>query len=153
MFINGQAQEALLYLHKRKNKTMAHFAELNEDNTVKQVIVVHNNELLDDNGNESEQKGINFCVNLFGGTWVQTSYNKNFRKNYAGIGYIYDLTRDAFYAPQPYPSWVLDEEICVWQPPVAAPVNPYTFDQEEFWLEPVYQWDEATLSWIEVPTE
>ncbi|CAB4149171.1 hypothetical protein UFOVP534_50, partial [uncultured Caudovirales phage] len=67
---------------------MAHFAELNENNKVTQVIVVHNNELLDENGNELEQKGIDFCVNLFGGIWVQTSYNATIRKNYAGIGYI-----------------------------------------------------------------
>ena len=80
---------------------MAHFAELDETNIVKQVIVVHNNELLDENGNESEQKGIDFCVNLLGGTWIQTSYNKNFRGTYAGIGYLYDLINDVFVAPEP----------------------------------------------------
>ena len=132
---------------------MAHFAELDETNTVKRVIVVHNNELLDENGNESEAKGIAFCQSLFGGNWIQTSYNNNFRKNYAGIGMVYDTIRNAFYAPQPYPSWTLDEDTCVWQPPVPMPVNPYTPDQQEYWLQPVYQWDEATLTWIEVPTE
>lgn len=131
---------------------MAHFAELDETNTVKRVIVVHNNELLDENGNESEAKGIAFCQSLFGGNWIQTSYNNNFRKNYAGIGMVYDTIRNAFYAPQPYPSWTLDEDTCVWQPPVPMPVNPYTPDQQEYWLEPMYQWDEATLSWI-LPTE
>jgi len=75
---------------------MAHFAELDETNTVKQVIVVHNNELLDENGIESEQKGIDFCVNLFGGKWIQTSYNGNFRGRYAGIGMIYDPVNDEF---------------------------------------------------------
>jgi hypothetical protein len=75
---------------------MAHFAELDETNTVKQVIVVHNNELLDENGIESEQKGIDFCVNLFGGKWIQTSYNSNFRGRYAGIGMIYDPVNDEF---------------------------------------------------------
>jgi len=75
---------------------MAHFAELDETNTVKQVIVVHNNELLDENGIESEQKGIDFCVNLFGGKWIQTSYNSNFRGTYAGIGMIYDPVNDVF---------------------------------------------------------
>ena len=80
---------------------MAHFAELNETNIVKQVIVVHNNELLDENGNESEQKGIDFCVNLLGGTWIQTSYNENFRGKYAGIGYLYDPVNDVFVAPEP----------------------------------------------------
>lgn len=80
---------------------MAHFAELDETNIVKQVIVVHNNELLDENGNESEQKGIDFCVNLFGGTWIQTSYNENFRGKYAGIGYLYDPVNDVFVTPEP----------------------------------------------------
>jgi hypothetical protein len=80
---------------------MAHFAELDETNTVKQVIAVHNNELLDENGNESEQKGIDFCVNLLGGTWIQTSYNANFRGKYAGIGYTYDAVNDVFVAPEP----------------------------------------------------
>lgn len=75
---------------------MAHFAELDETNTVKQVIVVDNNELLDENGNESEQKGIDFCVNLLGGKWIQTSYNSNFRGTYAGIGMIYDPISDVF---------------------------------------------------------
>ena len=71
---------------------MAHFAELDETNIVKQVIVVHNNELLDENGNESEQKGIDFCVAHYGGTWVQTSYNANFGGKYAGIGDVWDGT-------------------------------------------------------------
>ena len=79
---------------------MAHFAELDDTNTVKQVIVVHNNELLDDNGNESEQKGINFCVNLLGGRWIQTSYNANFRGKYAGIGDIYDPVNNVFVTPE-----------------------------------------------------
>ena len=78
---------------------MAHFAELDDKNIVTRVIVVHNNELLDENGNESEQKGIDFCVAHYGGTWIQTSYNGNFRKNYAGIGYTYDPVLDEFIAP------------------------------------------------------
>jgi hypothetical protein len=77
---------------------MAHFAELNENNVVTRVIVVHNNELLD-NGVESEAKGIAFCKSLFGGEWVQTSYNSNFRENFAGIGYTYDQELDAFIPP------------------------------------------------------
>ena len=79
---------------------MAHFAELDDTNTVKQVIVVHNNELLDENGNESEQKGIDFCVNLLGGTWIQTSYNSNFRGTYAGVGFLYDPVNDVFVTPE-----------------------------------------------------
>ena len=83
---------------------MAHFAELDENNIVQRVIVVHNNELLDENGMESEQKGIDFCIAHYGGTWIQTSYNSNFRGNYAGGGYIYDPVKDEFIAPK-----VIDE--------------------------------------------
>ena len=94
---------------------MAHFAELDESNTVKQVIVVHNNELLVD-GVESEQKGIEFCQSLLGGTWIQTSYNGNIRKNYAGIGYLYDPIRDAFIPPKPeIGEWILNEDTCQWE--------------------------------------
>ena len=78
---------------------MAHFAELDDNNIVTRVIVVHNNELLDHNGNESEQKGVDFCVAHYGGRWLQTSYNANFRGIYAGIGNIYDETLDEFIAP------------------------------------------------------
>lgn len=94
---------------------MAHFAELDENNIVKQVIVVHNNELLD-NGIESEDKGIAFCQSLFGGNWKQTSYNGNFRKNYAGIGFTWDEEIDAFIPPKPEEgSWILNEETCQWE--------------------------------------
>ncbi len=121
---------------------MAHFAELDETNIVKQVIVVHNNELLVD-GVELEAKGIEFCQSLFDGTWVQTSYNGNIRKNYAAIGYIYDSIRDAFYAPQPpLPSWILNEDTCVWEAPVAYPTDGKSYD-----------WNEETLTWVEVITE
>lgn len=93
---------------------MAHFAKLDDTNTVTEVIVVHNNELLD-NGVESEAKGIAFCQSLFGGNWVQTSYNGSIRKNYAGIGYSYDAVRDAFIPPKPTEGeWVLDEDTCNW---------------------------------------
>ena len=95
---------------------MAHFAELDENNIVKQVIVVHNNELLDKNNNESEAKGIAFCQSLFGGTWLQTSYNGTIRKNFAGIGFVYDLERDAFISPKSdcHPEEVLNEDTCQW---------------------------------------
>jgi len=94
---------------------MAHFAELDENNVVKQVIVVHNNELLDNNV-ESETKGIQFCQSLFGGTWVQTSYNGTIRKNFASIGYLYDAKRDAFIPPKVncHAEELLDEETCRW---------------------------------------
>lgn len=94
---------------------MAHFAELDATNTVTQVIVVHNNELLD-NGVESEAKGIAFCQSLFGGNWVQTSYNASIRKNFAGIGYTYDSVRDAFIPPKPEEGeWILNEDTCRWE--------------------------------------
>lgn len=78
---------------------MAHFAELDDNNIVTNVIVVHNNELLDDKGIESEWKGIEFCIQHFGGRWVQTSYNATFRNKYAGIGDFYDELLDEFVAP------------------------------------------------------
>jgi len=94
---------------------MAHFAQLDETNIVTQVIVVHNNELLD-NDVESEAKGIAFCQSLLGGNWVQTSYNGNIRKNYAGIGYSYDPVRDAFIPPKPEQGeWILNEDTCQWE--------------------------------------
>ena len=117
---------------------MAHFAQL-ENNIVKQVIVVSNQDILDEQGQESEEKGIAFCSNLLGGTWKQTSYNGNIRKNYAGIGYTYDEGRDAFIAPKPFASWVLDETTCQWKAPVAMPTD----DKR-------YSWDEETTSWVEV---
>lgn len=118
---------------------MAHFAEIGLNNVVQQVIVVNNNELLDENNHEQEIKGQNFCRNLLGGTWIQTSYNASFRKNYAGIGFIYDSTRDAFIPPKPFNSWILNEDTCQWSAPIPMPN-----DSNE------YFWDEATQSWIVV---
>ena len=118
---------------------MAHFAELNENNIVTRVIVVANTELLDNQGIEQESKGILFCQQLLGGNWKQTSYNGNFRKNYAGIGYTYDSTLDAFIPPQPYASWILDTETCQWEPPIPMPQDGN-----------IYQWDEDTEAWINV---
>jgi hypothetical protein len=92
---------------------MAHFAKLNDNDEVIEVIVVNNEELLID-GIEVEQKGIDFCENLFGGKWIQTSFNATFRKNYAGIGYTYDADRDAFISPKPSDDAVLDEITCRW---------------------------------------
>ena len=124
---------------------MAHFAQLNENNVVTQVIVVANEELLLD-GVENETKGIVFCKSLLGEDtrWVQTSYNASFRKNYAGIGMSYDPVADHFFAPQPYPSWTLDAN-AQWQAPTAMP------DEEG----KLFTWNEETLSWDELvlPTE
>jgi hypothetical protein len=117
---------------------MAHFAKL-ENNVVTQVIVVSNQDILDENGQESEQKGIDFCSNLLGGTWKQTSYNGNIRKNYAGIGFTYDEGRDAFIAPKPFNSWLLDEDTCQWKAPVDMPSDA-SMDKR-------YTWNEATTSW------
>ena len=119
---------------------MAHFARLDDTNTVTEVIVVNNSELLDESGNESEQKGIDFCKSLFGGNWIQTSYNGNIRKNFASTGYLYDLIKDAFIPLKPFPSWVLDEDICVWKAPIPRP------DASIFWV-----WDEENIQWIELP--
>jgi hypothetical protein len=92
---------------------MAHFAKIDDNNVVVEVIVVHNNELLVD-GIESEEKGKNFCSQLFGGNWVQSSYNNNFRKRHALIGYTYDPNRDAFLKPKPENATGFDEEKCDW---------------------------------------
>jgi len=102
---------------------MAHFAELDSNNTVTRVVVVDNKDILDAQGQESEIIGIQFLQNLLGGRWTQTSYNANFRKNYAGMGYTYDGIRDAFIPPKPAGEYyVLDENTCRWiyQPPIVV---------------------------------
>ena len=93
---------------------MAHFAEIDENGVVLRVIVVGNKDTADANGVEKEHIGAAFCERLFGGTWKQTSYNGNFRKNYAGIGYTYDSDRDAFIPPKPFASWILNELTAQW---------------------------------------
>lgn len=116
---------------------MAHFAKLDSNNIVTQVVVV-NNEVLLENGTESEQKGIDFLVDLFGeDVWKQTSYNGTIRKNYAGVGYKYDTTRDAFIPPKPFPSWVLNETTCLWEAP-----TPHPNDNN------IYNWDESSYRWV-----
>jgi len=123
---------------------MAHYAEI-IDGLVVRVLIV-NNSVITVNGVENEAIGAAFCHNLFSGEWVQTSYNTSggihssggtpFRKNYAGIGYTYDTARDAFIAPKPFASWVLDEATCRWGAPVPYPSTGQ------------WQWDEATVSWV-----
>ena len=122
---------------------MAHFAEIGEDNIVLRVIVVSNDDCKDAEGNESEAVGAEFCRNLLGGTWKQTSYNGNIRDRYAGIGYTYNSALDAYIAPKPYPSWSLNEGTTEWEAPVARPA------------EGMYSWDEDDQAWVEVviPTE
>ena len=117
---------------------MAHFAKV-VDGTVEQVIVADTKE---------------WCEANLGGTWVQTSYNTHggqhpenrpLRKNYAGIGYTYDSQRDAFIPPQPFPSWVMSEETCLWSSSVPYPTDVGTAENPKR-----YSWDEATTSWLEV---
>lgn len=114
---------------------MSHFAEIDENNIVTRVLVGDNN---DPNGDE----GYQWFVENLGGRWVKTSYNGNIRKNYAGIGFKYDEELDAFIPPQPFPSWVLDEETCQWSAPVARP------DTDAF-----YYWSEEDLAWVELPPQ
>jgi hypothetical protein len=99
---------------------MAHFAKINQKREVTQVIVA----------DES-------YIETLPGTWIQTSYTGEYRKNYAGIGYTYDYMRDAFIAPKPYPSWILNEDTCRWDAPIAYPTDGS-----------IYIWDEETLSWV-----
>lgn len=114
---------------------MAHWAEIDQNNIVLRVTVGDNN---DPNGDE----GYQWLIDNLGGTWIKTSYNATIRKNFAGIGFTYDEGRDAFIAPQPFASWVLDEETCQWEAPV-----PYPTDGAD------YIWDEGLISWQLVPTE
>jgi len=116
---------------------MAHFAELDDNNVVKRVIVVANKDTSDADGFEKAHIGVGNLEKLLGGTWVQTSYNGNIRKHYAGIGYTYDVNRDAFIPPQPYPSWSLDAD-CNWQPPVPMPSDGSFYA----WNEEAQQWDQ-----------
>jgi len=118
---------------------MAHFAQLDSNNVVTQVIVVGNKDTADANGVEKESIGVAFCERLFGGNWKQTSYNGSIRKNYAGVGYTYNVSLDAFVPPKPYASWVLNNDTAQWDAPTPMPTD----DKK-------YSWDEATTSWVEM---
>lgn len=122
---------------------MAHFAQLDENNTVIQVIVVGNRRLYDFGLQaESELKGIEYCKSLYGEDtiWKQTSYNSNFRYNYAGIDSTYDPENDAFIPPKPYDSWTLNTTTFLWEAPVPLPEeNPEN-----------YNWDEDTQTWVNI---
>lgn len=131
---------------------MAHFAELNENNEVLRVIVVDNNDTSNSDGEEVEQIGISFLKGLFGNdtNWKQTSYNGNFRVRYAGIGYSYDETLNAFVPPKPYNSWIINSTTADWEAPIAQPE--LTQEQEDsgylyYWDETAYQQDNTT-GWI-----
>ena len=123
---------------------MAHFCKLGVGNIVEEVHVVKNEVITDNTGNEQEQLGVDFLNNLYGtrDVWKQTSYNSNFRKNYAGKGYTYDQERDAFIPPKPFNSWTLNEETCLWEAPTAYP------DDGKF-----YNWNEENQTWDEINNE
>lgn len=140
---------------------MAHFAELDENNKIIQVIVV-NNDVITEAGIELEEKGIAFCKSLFGEKtqWKQTSYNNNIRKNFAGIGYTYDAIRDAFIPPKSFDSWILDEKTCHWKAPVLMPEDGNFYGWSEklvSWIPKpdsgLWEWDETTESWKEYNRE
>lgn len=122
---------------------MAHFAKLDDNNIVLSVDVVNNSDIDNLPFPESEPVGVAFLTQWSGGysNWKQTSYNRNFRKNYAGIDYTYDSTLDAFIPPKPYPSWLLNTDTCLWEAPV-----PYPHPTNGH----VYVWDEDTQSWVPV---
>ena len=126
---------------------MASFAKIGLNNKVIEVLSVVNEVLHDSNGIEQESIGIDFLTKLTGyPVWKQTSYNTHggvhnnggtpFRKNHAGIGYTYDETRDAFIAPKPFNSWILNEDTCIWNAPVAYPTD-----------DNIYKWNETNLTW------
>lgn len=119
---------------------MAYFAKLDENNIVIQVISVSNAEILDANGNESEQIGIEWCRKWSGGheKWIQTSFNRRIRKNFASYNYKYDKERDAFIPKQPYQSWVLNEQTCNWESPIPMPEN----IEGHYWV-----WNESIIDW------
>lgn len=119
---------------------MAHYAEIDANNVVLRVIVVDNKDESTPDGTTVESIGVAFCQRLFGGDWVKTSYNGNIRKRYAGIGYTYNSSLDAFVPPKPFPSWTLDNATADWVAPVPMPTDGKK-----------YSWDEDTLSWVEVP--
>ena len=117
---------------------MAYFAKLGTGNTVEKVISINNAVITDANGVEQEQIGVDFINKLYNtrDVWKQTSYNRTFRKNFAGIGYQYDQTRNAFIPPKYYNSWILNEDTCNWEAPVAMPEDNNR-----------YAWNESILNW------
>ena len=131
---------------------MAHFAQLDSNNVVTQVIVVSNDDITDSNGNEVESIGVAFCQKLLGGdtNWKQTSYNNNMRTRYAGIGYSYNSELDAFIPPQPSTSWTLNSTSKDWESPITQP----TLTDEQIAAKSYYRWDEDayqadnTAGWV-----
>ena len=125
---------------------MAHFVRLDENNIVTEVIVVGNDKLINpETASEEESFGIAFCENLFGGRWIQTSYNNNFRKRYAGIGYSYDEVLDIFISPKPYPSWIFDNDSLDWISPIG---NEPELTEEQRQNNSFYEWNENDQQWV-----
>jgi hypothetical protein len=133
---------------------MASFAKIGLNNKVIEVLSVHNEVLKDSNGIEQEVNGIDFLTKLTGyPLWIQTSYNTiggvhnnngiPLRKNHAGIGYIYDETRDAFIPPKPFNSWILNESTCNWEAPIPMP-NDVSIDKQYIWNESIINWEVKT---------
>ena len=124
---------------------MAHFAELDTNNVVLQVVVISNAAVNNEPFPQSEPIGVELCKTIFGKhtIWKQTSYNSSFRGNYAGIGCLYDPVHDAFIVPQPYPSWTLNTDTFQWEAPVPRPSEPLKIKDGGPW-----KWDEATQSWV-----
>jgi len=126
---------------------MAHFAEIDALHKVIQVVVLDDKDTQDSNGSEVESIGAKYLHDAFSGTWLRTSYSTHggvhilngepFRKNYAGVGYTYDVERDAFISPKPFPSWVLNESTCSWESPTPMP------DGDYIWNEETQVWDEV----------
>jgi len=118
---------------------MAHYAKVGLSYKVLEVVVVDNNDIIDGDGNEVEQLGVDYLFNLTGYPfWIQTSYNKTIRKNYAGIRFRYDEDLDAFIPPKPSASWTLNEDTCNWEAP-----TPYPGDEDN-----QYMWDEEAQGWV-----
>lgn len=121
---------------------MAHFAKLDDDNTITQVIVVSDADCKDQDGNEVEAIGVAFCNKLLGGRWVQTSYNGNIRKRYAGIGYSYNEQYNVFIAPKPFDSWILNTTTFDWDPPVPYPAGDSDPENPSYYI-----WNETNRTW------
>jgi len=121
---------------------MAHFAELDSNNTVLRIVVVKNADTADAKGVEKEYIGAAYCERLFGGRWVQTSYNGSIRGRYAGAGMIYNEEHNVFTGVKPYPSWVFDSTTKDWAALTAKPNDGKQYD-----------WSESTLSWVEKVAE
>lgn len=123
---------------------MAHFAQISENNTVEQVVVISNDDLLDENGVEQESLGVAICQKIYGGgTWAQTSFNGNFNGEFAQPGFIYSAEHHVFRSPeQPFPSWVVSQETGLWEAPVPKPNSSY-----------LVAWNENGQTWVEHRTE